>query len=108
MTDPHSLRDAHLAAVRSGGFDQPTTGLCPGFAQANLVILPASMAYDFLLFTQLNPRPCPLLGMSEPGGGSDLQTTDSHGLDDLTDTVARRGTYVGRKRPRPLTRTLGL
>ncbi len=67
MTDPHSLRDAHLAAVRSGGFDQPTTGLCPGFAQANLVILPASMAYDFLLFTQLNPRPCPLLGMSEPG-----------------------------------------
>ena len=67
MTDPHSQRDAHMKAVRSGAFHQPTTGLCPGFAQANLVILPAALAYDFLLFTQLNPKPCPLLGMSEPG-----------------------------------------
>ncbi|WP_375548722.1 putative hydro-lyase [Oceanicaulis alexandrii] len=67
MTDPADLRNAHLQAVRSGAFDAPTSGLCAGYAQANLVVLPAALAYDFLLFTQLNPKPCPLLGMSEPG-----------------------------------------
>ena len=37
------------------------------FAQANLVILPQKYAFDFLLFCQRNPKPCPLLEVLEPG-----------------------------------------
>ena len=36
--------------VREGGHTGPTAGICPGYAQANLVILPRELAYDFLLF----------------------------------------------------------
>jgi uncharacterized protein YcsI (UPF0317 family) len=35
--------------------------------QANLVILPQDYAYDFLLFSQRNPKPCPLLEVTDPG-----------------------------------------
>jgi len=38
-----------------------------GYAQANLVILPERYAFDFLLFCQRNPKPCPLLEVLEPG-----------------------------------------
>jgi hypothetical protein len=37
--------------------------------QGNLVILPQADAADFLLFSQRNPRPCPLLAVGEPGRG---------------------------------------
>ena len=35
--------------------------------QGNLAILPKALAADFLRFCQLNPKPCPLIGMSAPG-----------------------------------------
>ena len=54
-------------SARSGEFDQPTAGLAYGFVQANVVILPADQAMDFLLFCQRNPKPCPILGVSSPG-----------------------------------------
>lgn len=54
-------------SARSGEFDRPTAGLAYGFVQANLVILPADQAMDFLLFCQRNPKPCPILGVSSPG-----------------------------------------
>jgi uncharacterized protein YcsI (UPF0317 family) len=38
-----------------------------GFVQANLVVLPRDWAYDFLVFCQRNPKPCPLLDVTEPG-----------------------------------------
>ena len=53
--------------IREGKITGPTSGLCPGYAQANLVILPRDLAYDFLLFTQRNPRPCPVLEVSDAG-----------------------------------------
>ena len=53
--------------VRSGAFRQPTAGYCGDYAQANLVILPAQHASDFLLFCQRNPRACPLLAVGESG-----------------------------------------
>ncbi|MBC8115426.1 MAG: putative hydro-lyase, partial [Candidatus Saccharimonas sp.] len=37
------------------------------YAQANLVILPREWAFDFLLFCQRNPRPCPLISVTEAG-----------------------------------------
>lgn len=54
--------------VRSGQFTGVTTsGVCPGHAQANLCILPKEYAFDFLLFAQRNPKPCPILEVLEAG-----------------------------------------
>ena len=45
----------------------PTAGFAPGFAQANLVVTPHAWAYEFLLFYQRNPKPCPLLEVTDMG-----------------------------------------
>jgi uncharacterized protein YcsI (UPF0317 family) len=44
-----------------------TAGIAPGYVQGNLAILPQDLATDFLRFCQLNPKPCPLIGLSDPG-----------------------------------------
>ena len=44
-----------------------TSGMCAGYAQANLCILPKALAFDFLLFCTRNPRPCPILEVGEAG-----------------------------------------
>ncbi len=54
-------------AIRRGEFRKTTSGVCQGYAQANLVILPKELAFDFLLFCQRNPKPCPVLDVTEPG-----------------------------------------
>lgn len=67
--------------IREDKLIRPTAGIAQGHAQANLVILPKELAYDFLLFAQRNPKPCPILdvtevGSSEPKGvgvGADLR-----------------------------------
>ena len=59
-------RDVRLA-VRAGTLAAPTCGLAPGYVQGNLAILPADHAEDFLRFCQANPKPCPLIGVSERG-----------------------------------------
>ena len=41
--------------IREGKYTDQTSGMCPGYAQANLVVLPKELAYDFLLFAQRNP-----------------------------------------------------
>lgn len=53
--------------IRRDGWDGSTSGLALGYAQANLVILPQKYAFDFFLFCQRNPKPCPLLEVLEPG-----------------------------------------
>lgn len=58
---------AERLRIRQGLFSGPTAGLAPGNVQANLVILPRSLAHDFLRFAQANPRPCPVLGVTEAG-----------------------------------------
>jgi uncharacterized protein YcsI (UPF0317 family) len=45
----------------------PTAGCALGYVQANLVVLPKALAYDFLLFCQRNPKPCPLVDVTETG-----------------------------------------
>jgi uncharacterized protein YcsI (UPF0317 family) len=54
-------------ACRRGELAGQTSGLAPGFTQANLVILPREQAFEFLLFCKRNPKPCPLLEVTEPG-----------------------------------------
>jgi len=67
--------------IRHRKWTKPTTGIVPGFVQANLVILPMEHAFDFLLFCVRNPKPCPILDVLEPGQvepsiarGADLRT----------------------------------
>jgi uncharacterized protein YcsI (UPF0317 family) len=52
---------------RIGELTTPTPGLANGYTQANLVILPQSVAFDFLLFCHRNPKPCPVLDVTEVG-----------------------------------------
>jgi len=75
--DPAALRQA----CRAGQFDRPTAGQVPGRVQANLIILPQADAFDFLLFCQRNPQPCPVIEVLAPGArapacapGSDIAT----------------------------------
>jgi len=77
ITNPTELRNL----IRKGEWDKPTTGLAPGYVQANLVMLPRDEAFHFLLFCVRNPKPCPILDVLEPGQaepgiarGADLRT----------------------------------
>ncbi|HZT82136.1 MAG TPA: putative hydro-lyase [Gemmataceae bacterium] len=82
----HDLRHATGAEVRRrarlGELTGPTPGLALGYVQANLVVVPRELAFDFLLFCHRNPKPCPLLDVTEPGSaeprlaapGADLRT----------------------------------
>src|SRR5437868_6370473 len=68
--------------ARSGTLAEPTPAVALGFVQANLVVVPRDLAFDFLLFCQRNPKPCPLLDVTEAGNpesrlvalGADLRT----------------------------------
>lgn len=66
MTSFPLARDLRRAC-RAARHDGHTSGQAPGFLQANLVVLPAGWADEFLRFCLLNPKPCPVLGVSEPG-----------------------------------------
>lgn len=68
--------------IRAGDWTRPTAGLCEGYVQTNLVVLPHVFAYDFLLFCQRNPKPCPVIEVTDLGSveprftapGADLRT----------------------------------
>ena len=81
---PEELR----GLIRNGELVHPTSGMAPGRVQANLAILPRDMAFDFLLFCQRNPKPCPLLEVVEAG-----ETEPKHfapGADIRTDVALYR------------------
>ncbi|MBU7447806.1 MULTISPECIES: putative hydro-lyase [Lactiplantibacillus] len=54
-------------ACRQGLYREQSSGQCLGYTQANLVILPESEAYDFLLFAQRNRKACPILEVTDVG-----------------------------------------
>ena len=68
--------------IREGNFLQPTSGVAPHHVQANVAILPKEVAFDFLLFCQRNPKPCPVVEVIDAGDveaaltapGSDIRT----------------------------------
>jgi uncharacterized protein YcsI (UPF0317 family) len=61
--EPGAVREL----IRGGAWRKLTAGLAPGYAQANLVVLPRDLAFDFLCFCQRNPKPCPLLDVTDVG-----------------------------------------
>lgn len=75
---------AHVRSIiRQGQWTSHTSGLASEHVQGNVVILPADEANDFLRYCQRNPKPCPLLAVSEPGQAG-LPTLGT-GIDICTD-----------------------
>jgi len=59
--------DEVRSRIRSGEYAGPTGGLAGGHVQTNLVILPGDYALDFLKFCVRNPKPCPILEVTDAG-----------------------------------------
>lgn len=90
MTTYEDLRARDLApvrrAIRSGAYTSHTAGLGKGHLQANLAILPEAHALDFMRFCQRNPKPCPLVGVSDTG--NPMMATMGRDIDIRTDVPA--------------------
>lgn len=96
--------------IRSGEYDGPTAGLARGHVQTNLVILPGDYAFDFLKFCVRNPKPCPVLEVTDAGSpeppvmapGADLRTDvpkywvyeEGRLIDEPADTERRTGAAI--------------
>jgi uncharacterized protein YcsI (UPF0317 family) len=93
LTDPVEVRHA----IRAGRFTGFTNTVAHGYVQGNLVIVPERYAGDFADYCRKNPRPCPLLGVSEPG--SPRIPTLADDMDLRTDVgeyrVFREGSVAG-------------
>ncbi|MBI2192108.1 MAG: DUF1445 domain-containing protein [Planctomycetes bacterium] len=78
MTEAQKAR----LAMRRGEWTGPTKHTLPGYVKCNLVVLPKADAYDFIVFCLRNPKPCPVLEVTDPGDpeprlsapGADLRT----------------------------------
>jgi len=84
--DPRQAAEATPVQARQlyrDGLVVPTTGWAPGFTQANMVVLPRDWAFDMLLFGQRNPRPVPLLDVTDPGATSSPLAPDADLRTDL-------------------------
>ena len=53
--------------IREEKITGETSGMCSEYAQANLVVLPKELAFDFLLFATKNPKACPILEVTNAG-----------------------------------------
>ena len=96
-----ALSPAEARELFGGGLRVPTSGWSAGWTQANLVAVPRDYAYDVLLFAQRNPKPCPVLDVSDVGAVStsifagDLRTDlpayrvyeDGRVVDEVTDAT---------------------
>jgi uncharacterized protein YcsI (UPF0317 family) len=72
MTIPATGKELREQA-RNGLWSKPTAGVAPGYAQANLVVLPRDFAFEFFLFCQRNPKPCPILDVTDAGDPEPLR-----------------------------------
>ncbi|RDW85269.1 hypothetical protein BP6252_02859 [Coleophoma cylindrospora] len=108
MDDDQKYRSASGAEVRAlcrtGEWDKPTSRMAMDYYQANLVIVPAEYAFEFMLFCHRNPKPCPLIDVTDVGDpefkvaapGSDVRTDvprylvfrDGKQVDEVTDIRA--------------------
>lgn len=90
---PGALTPGEARAMFRDGTSAPTAGWCAAYTQVNLIAVPAHWAYDLLLFCQRNPKPCPVLDVTEPGSWS---TTLAPGADLRTDVPRYRVWENGR------------
>ncbi|WP_457317502.1 putative hydro-lyase [Sinomonas sp. RB5] len=64
---PQSAHPRQARTAFRGGLAVPTSGWSAGYTQLNMISVPADWAYDVLLFCQRNPKPCPVLDVTDPG-----------------------------------------
>lgn len=81
LTSPSEVR----LAARAGSFRGQTSGLCAGYVQANLLILPARYAADFRQLCARNPVSCPLLAEGRAPGDRGFGEGVADGVDITTD-----------------------
>lgn len=79
--DPATARAVRLDCRQ--GVARPTAGLAPGFTQCNMISLPRDWAWDFLLYAQRNPKPCPVLDVTDPGSHRSVLAPDADLRSDL-------------------------
>ena len=108
MNPIEAKHQAAVAAAQAARADYragkvaPTAGIAPGMTQANMIALPRDWAWDFLLYAQRNPKPCPVLDVVEAGAhetllarGADVRTDiplyriwrDGKLVDEVTDAT---------------------
>ncbi|WTW94247.1 putative hydro-lyase [Streptomycetaceae bacterium NBC_01309] len=78
----HLAPAAARAAFRAGAVAH-TSGWAHGFTQANMLAVPQSWAYDVLLFTQRNRKPCPVLDVVDAGETASVLASDADLRTDL-------------------------
>lgn len=78
--------DQIRAKIRARDYVGHTAGLGQNRLQANLAIVPAEYALDFMRFCQRNPKPCPVVGVSDTG--DPIMRTLGRDLDIRTDIPA--------------------
>lgn len=71
------------ALIRAGEITSPTADMAAGYAQANLVILPAEYAADFAEYARINPAPCPMLETLKASPYTRLMAADGNILTDI-------------------------
>ncbi len=81
--DGHAWTAQEARAHFRSGTTAPTAGMVPGRTQANLISVPADWAYDMLLFCQRNPKPCPVLDVTDAGSWSTPLAPDADLRTDL-------------------------
>lgn len=85
---------------RSESFTSHTSGICPGYAQANLIVVPKRLATDFENLCLRNPVPCPLLAKTINETTLDKPIIN-HDFNITTDipkyTIYRHGNLIGEK-----------
>ena len=84
-------------AIRSGAYQHHTSSLATGYLQANLVIVEYAQALDFIRYCQRNPKPCPVVGVSDTG--NPMMTTLGQDIDIRSDVpsynIYRNGQLTG-------------
>ena len=88
--DQQTVREA----IRSGTYQDHTASLAAGYLQANLVIVEDFYALDFMRYCQRNPKPCPIVGVSDTG--NPMMTTLGQDIDIRTDVPSYNIYHYGR------------
>src|SRR6185436_7800810 len=65
--DYGSITPAQARLLFRNGLVRQTSGMCYGYLQLSMKMIPAKYAFDFLLWCQRNPVPQPVVEVLEPG-----------------------------------------
>ncbi|HEX5405854.1 MAG TPA: putative hydro-lyase [Pseudonocardiaceae bacterium] len=87
VPDPAILSPVQARQAFREGTRRTTAGWSLGYAQANMISVPVDWAYDVLLFCERNPKPCPVLDVTDPG---DVETVLAAEADLRTDLPGYR------------------